>query len=198
VKPGNTGANNLQHRKDGKRKTIVIVAEGAHDSELNKISASMVKDILSDKLKLDTRVTTLGHVQRGGPACAYDRWLSSIQGAEAVRAVLDATPETPSPMIAIDENKIVRKPLVDAVKLTNQVTAAIEAKEFQKAMALRDAEFKEYYESFLMTTQTDQPEMRLPAEKVSHAYVDIEVEQILILHSACELVSSMLELQLVV
>lgn len=127
----------------------------------------MVKNILSDKLKLDTRVTTLGHVQRGGPACAYDRWLSSIQGAEAVKAVLESRPDIPSPIIAIDENKIVRKSLEDAVEATNAVTAAIEAKQFDKAMALRDAEFKEYYEAFLMTTQTDQPEMRLPAEKVS-------------------------------
>lgn len=156
-----------QHRADGKRKTIVIVAEGAHDHELNKISAEMVKKLLSNKLKLDTRVTTLGHVQRGGPACAYDRWLSSIQGVEAVQAVLDATPDTPSPIIAIDENKIVRRPLVEAVRLTQEVTAAIDAKQFDKAMALRDAEFKEYYQSFLTTTVTEQPDMLLPEDKVS-------------------------------
>ena len=50
------------HRKQGKRKTIVIVAEGAHDNQLNAISPSRVKDLLSQKVGLDTRVTTLGHV----------------------------------------------------------------------------------------------------------------------------------------
>lgn len=93
-----------QHRKMGKRKTIVIVAEGAHDQDLKKITAEQVKDLLAGpKLALDTRITTLGHVQRGGQACAYDRMLSTLQGAEAVNAVLEATPDTPSPVICIVE-----------------------------------------------------------------------------------------------
>ena len=68
-----------QHRSIGKRKTIVIVAEGAHDSNLNPISAEHVKQVLSDRLGLDTRVTTLGHVQRGGRPCAWDRILVRVR-----------------------------------------------------------------------------------------------------------------------
>ncbi|KAG6331545.1 hypothetical protein ID866_7545 [Astraeus odoratus] len=49
------------HREVGKRKTLVIVAEGAHDSDLKPIRAEYVKEALSDCLGLDTRVTTLGH-----------------------------------------------------------------------------------------------------------------------------------------
>lgn len=64
-----------KHREVGKRKSIVIVAEGAIDKNLNPISANHVKDVLTDRLKLDTRVTTLGHTQRGGRPCAYDRVL---------------------------------------------------------------------------------------------------------------------------
>ena len=97
----------------------MIVAEGAIDRELNPVTASYVKDILVERLHLDTRITTLGHVQRGGTACAYDRMLATLQGVEAVEAVLDSTPETPSPMIAITENKITRKPLMEAVKLVS-------------------------------------------------------------------------------
>lgn len=103
------------HRSRGKRKSLVIVAEGAHDMDLNKIPASLVKDVLTGRLQLDTRVTTLGHVQRGGYPCAYDRMLSTLQGAEAVNAVLEATPDTPSPVICVVENKIVRRPLLEAV-----------------------------------------------------------------------------------
>ncbi|KAI9851273.1 MAG: 6-phosphofructokinase, alpha subunit [Thelocarpon superellum] len=154
-----------KHRKLGKRKTTVIVAEGAQDRELNKISPAMVKDLLSNRLGLDTRITTLGHVQRGGPACAYDRMLSTLQGVEAVEAVLDATPETPTPMIAIIENKITRQPLLEAVKLTHEVAAAIQAKDFDKAISHRDAEFAEYYRAYMTTTMTDRPEMRLPEDK---------------------------------
>lgn len=67
----------LQHRAMGKRKTIVIVAEGAQDKNLKPIRADDIKDVLSDKLGLDTRVTTLGHTQRGGRPCAYDRIMVS-------------------------------------------------------------------------------------------------------------------------
>lgn len=62
-----------KHRDIGKRKTIVIVAEGAHDAALKPISASYVKEILSERLGLDTRITQLGHIQRGGRPCAFDR-----------------------------------------------------------------------------------------------------------------------------
>ena len=153
------------HRKRGKRKTIVIVAEGAHDHNLKKISPDDVKDLLSGRLKLDTRITTLGHVQRGGSACAYDRMLSTLQGVEAVDAVLTATPETPSPVICMVENKIVRKPLVDTVDQTKQLSAAIEKQDFQRAIDLRGHEFQEYYRGFLTTTSTEQPEMTLHPQK---------------------------------
>ncbi|PNS20785.1 ATP-dependent 6-phosphofructokinase [Sphaceloma murrayae] len=154
-----------RHRKLGKRKTIVIVAEGAIDRELNHISPNQVKDLLANKIGLDTRVTTLGHVQRGGNACAYDRMLSTMQGVEAVKAVLDATPETPSPVICIVENKIVRKPLLEAVRLTHQVAEAIERKDFATAMKGRDAEFAEYFAAYNITTATDKEDMRVPVDK---------------------------------
>lgn len=156
-----------KHRSMGKRKTIVIVAEGAHDRQLRSITPNMVKDLLSVRLSLDTRITTLGHVQRGGTACAYDRMLATLQGVEAVKAVLTSTPDTPSPVICIDENKIVRKPLVEAVRLTHKVAQAISEKDFDTAMKLRDAEFAEYYNAFNITTATDKEDARLPPQKVS-------------------------------
>ena len=67
-----------QTRQIGKRKTIVIVAEGAQDANLQPIRADYVKDVLTERLGLDTRVTTLGHTQRGGKPCALDRTLVRI------------------------------------------------------------------------------------------------------------------------
>ncbi|OJJ68251.1 hypothetical protein ASPBRDRAFT_58280 [Aspergillus brasiliensis CBS 101740] len=155
-----------KNRKErGKRRTIVIVAEGAQDRHLNKISSSKIKDILTERLNLDTRVTVLGHTQRGGAACAYDRWLSTLQGVEAVRAVLDMTPEAPSPVITIRENKILRMPLMDAVQHTKTVTKHIQNKEFEEAMALRDSEFKEYHFSYINTSTPDHPKLLLPENK---------------------------------
>ncbi|KAJ6153557.1 6-phosphofructokinase alpha subunit [Penicillium chermesinum] len=152
-------------KEQGKRRTIVIVAEGAQDRQLNKISSSTVKDILTQRLGLDTRTTVLGHTQRGGAACAYDRWLSTLQGVEAVRAVLEMKPDSPSPVITIRENKILRTPLMDAVKLTQDVTAKIKAKEFAAAMAERDAEFKEYYDAYRNTATPNHPKMKLAEDK---------------------------------
>ncbi|KAF1815137.1 6-phosphofructokinase [Eremomyces bilateralis CBS 781.70] len=153
------------NRKRGKRKTIVIVAEGSQDRNLNKITTAMVKDVLTNRSHLDTRITTLGHVQRGGQACAYDRMLSTLQGAEAVKAVLEATPETPSPVICIIENKIVRRNLVDAVEATQRVSKHIAEKNFEEAMKGRDAEFLEYYRNFLITTDIEREDLLLPKEK---------------------------------
>lgn len=129
----------------------------------------MLKALLADKngLALDTRITTLGHVQRGGTAVAYDRMLATLQGVEAVKAVLEATPDTETCFIAITENKIVRKPLMEAVRDTQEVSQAIDAKDFDKAMALRDTEFADQYKSYMMTTRVQlDMDMVLPENKV--------------------------------
>lgn len=164
-----------QHRNMGKRKTIVIVAEGARDKDGTKITPDEIKDLLADKseggLCLDTRITTLGHVQRGGTAVAYDRMLATLQGVEAVKAVLEATPETETCFIAINENKIVRKPLMQAVKETKEVAVAVDAKDFDKAMSLRDTEFSDQYKSYLTTTNVMVDDHKLPEKSVSLAIV---------------------------
>ncbi|KAI8820236.1 phosphofructokinase-domain-containing protein [Fimicolochytrium jonesii] len=141
-----------KYRKMGNRKSLVIVAEGAIDRQLRPIKADAVQKVLSERLGLDTRVTCLGHVQRGGTACAYDRYLATVQGVEAVDAVLRSKPGTPAPMIGINHNKITSTPLMEAVKLTQSVAQAIHDKDFDKAMELRDPEFLAMYEAFLHST----------------------------------------------
>ncbi|EIW83885.1 6-phosphofructokinase [Coniophora puteana RWD-64-598 SS2] len=153
-----------RHREIGKRKTIVIVAEGAIDGDLNPIRVDKVKDVLRDRLGLDTRVTTLGHTQRGGSPCAFDRILPTLQGLEAVNALLEDTPDTPSYMIGVRENKITRVPLVEAVKMTKAVAEAINNKDFKKAMSLRDPEFAQGLEGFTATASLFK-EKQLPAAK---------------------------------
>ncbi|WVQ75979.1 6-phosphofructokinase [Cryptococcus sp. DSM 104548] len=143
------------HRKVGKRKSIVIVAEGALDKNLQPVKPDYVKKILVERLGLDTRVTTLGHTQRGGKPCAYDRILPTLQGVEAVQTLLDATPETPSYMIGTQENKITKIPLLEAVAQTQEVAAAIENRDFAKAMSFRDSEFQEMLQAFAISSSLD-------------------------------------------
>lgn len=154
-----------RHRKRNKRTTIVIVAEGAIDRDLKHISAAEIHKTLVDRLHLDTRITTLGHVQRGGAAVAYDRVLATLQGVEAVNAVLDSKPGSASPIITISENKILRKSLVESVKLTKSVASSIAAKDFDKVLSLRDPEFIEHYQNYLAINAADHYEPQLPIEK---------------------------------
>lgn len=143
-----------RHRQMGKRKSLIIVAEGATDKHLNPITASMIEKVLSERLKLDTRVTTLGHTQRGGSPCAYDRVLATLQGCDAVNALLEPDTNCPSPVIAMCQNRIVRQPLVEAVRQTQEITRLIEQdRDFDKAVRLRNSEFAECLYSFKATTR---------------------------------------------
>lgn len=163
-----------KHKKAGKRKTIVIVAEGAIDKDLNAIKADDIKKVLEDRLGLDTRVTTLGHTQRGGRPVASDRILATLQGVEAVEALLEAKPETPSYVITIRENQVTRTPLMEAVKQTQLVAHKIETKDFDGALALRDPEFDECLRSFWYASKVADEEGKLPpAQRLTLAIVNI-------------------------
>lgn len=60
----------------------------------------------------ETRVTTLGHVQRGGTPTAFDRVLATRFGVAAIDAV---HAEAWGTMVALQADHIVRVPLADAV-----------------------------------------------------------------------------------
>uniref|UniRef100_A0A8C7KQL9 Phosphofructokinase, liver type n=1 Tax=Oncorhynchus kisutch TaxID=8019 RepID=A0A8C7KQL9_ONCKI len=103
----------------GSRLNIVIIAEGAINRAGEPISSNYVKDLVVKRLGYDTRVTVLGHVQRGGTPSAFDRVLSSKVGVEAVVALLEATPETPACVIGLSGNQAVRLPLVECVQMVS-------------------------------------------------------------------------------
>ncbi len=65
----------------GKLHSIIIVAEGA-------ASAIEVGEEIRKRTGLETRITILGHLQRGGTPTALDRMLASRMGAKAVELLL--------------------------------------------------------------------------------------------------------------
>uniref|UniRef100_UPI003AABF499 ATP-dependent 6-phosphofructokinase, liver type isoform X4 n=1 Tax=Centroberyx gerrardi TaxID=166262 RepID=UPI003AABF499 len=65
-------------RIKGSRLNIIIIAEGAIDRKGEPISTNYVKDLVVKRLGYDTRVTVLGHVQRGGTPSAFDRILTKL------------------------------------------------------------------------------------------------------------------------
>ncbi|XP_025258329.1 ATP-dependent 6-phosphofructokinase, muscle type isoform X14 [Macaca mulatta] len=63
-------------RTRGSRLNIIIVAEGAIDRNGKPITSEDIKNLVVKRLGYDTRVTVLGHVQRGGTPSAFDRILT--------------------------------------------------------------------------------------------------------------------------
>ena len=120
-------AINLRKEK-GKKFSIIVAAEGARpiDGEmvvktrlegrtdpvvLGGIGAKVADD-LEGLIGLETRVTVLGHIQRGGSPNAYDRVLATRYGTAAIDAVIAG--ET-GKMVALKGTEIVTVPLAEAV-----------------------------------------------------------------------------------
>uniref|UniRef100_A0A8C1DJH7 ATP-dependent 6-phosphofructokinase n=1 Tax=Cyprinus carpio carpio TaxID=630221 RepID=A0A8C1DJH7_CYPCA len=131
-----------ESRLRGSRLNIVIVAEGATDRHGNPISSNAVKDLVVRCLGFDTRVTILGHVQRGGTPSAFDRILASRMGVEAVLALLEASPGTPACVVSLCGNQAVRLPLMECVQMTQEVQKAMDEKRFEDAVRLRGRSFE--------------------------------------------------------
>jgi 6-phosphofructokinase 1 len=132
-------------RKAGRRDSIVILAEGAHDRYGNYIGSSDVQKALEEHLGEEVRVTVLGHVQRGGRPSAFDRTLGTLMGHEAVLTILNASPADEPVVIGIKNNRMTRIPLMECIQITQAVPEAIAAKDYERAMDLRSSSFKEAF-----------------------------------------------------
>ncbi|CAM4587882.1 unnamed protein product [Leuciscus chuanchicus] len=131
-----------ENRADKKRLNIIIVAEGAIDHNNKPITTDLIKDLVVRCLGFDTRVTILGHVQRGGTPSAFDRILASRMGVEAVLALLEASPGTPACVVSLCGNQAVRVPLMECVQMTQEVQKAMDEKRFEEAVKLRGRSFE--------------------------------------------------------
>ena len=83
-------------RIKGRNHHIIIVAEGYG-------SAQEVADHIHESTGIDTRVTILGHIQRGGSPTAQDRVMATRMGYEAVRALMDGKTNR---VIVFDNNQV--------------------------------------------------------------------------------------------
>jgi len=120
----------LKDRYDaGKKFSIVVIAEGAHEKDLGLPSVpenerdecghekfvgvgNILGKELERRLGIETRVTILGHVQRGGSPTAYDRVLATRFGVAAVQLVHAGDF---GKMVALQGNRITSIPLESAV-----------------------------------------------------------------------------------
>lgn len=130
---------------EGRRDSIVMVAEGAIDREGNPITAEDVRRAIADRMGEDVRITVLGHVQRGGSPTAFDRILSTRMGVAAVDAALQAGAKDEPVLIGIINNKIANLPLMECVNTNQAINQAIRDCDFAKAMELRGPFFRDSF-----------------------------------------------------
>ena len=83
-------------RIKGRNHHIIIVAEGYG-------SAQEVADQIHEASGIDTRVTILGHIQRGGSPSAMDRVMATRMGYAAVRALMEGKTNR----VVVSDNNIV-------------------------------------------------------------------------------------------
>jgi 6-phosphofructokinase 1 len=87
-----------RERKRGKINCIIVVAEGAS-------SAYTVARHVEHRIGYETRITILGHIQRGGSPTAFDRVLASRMGYTSIKALEESEAGT---MIALQGGRMVR------------------------------------------------------------------------------------------
>jgi phosphofructokinase-like protein len=117
-----------RHAK-GRKFSIVVVSEGAHTADDGEAGnptgqvdafgharlggvAVMLESEIEKRTGYETRMTILGHVQRGGTPNAYDRVLGTRFGIAAIDA---ATRGDFGKMVALRGTEIVTIPLADAL-----------------------------------------------------------------------------------
>lgn len=118
----------LRRRAAGKPYGLIIVSEGAklpaggfvtQHAEVDDFGhvrlggvGETIAEMIERSTGIETRVTTLGHLQRGGPPSAYDRVLGTRLGIHAARLVIQ---KQFGRMVALRGMQIVNFPLAEAV-----------------------------------------------------------------------------------
>ncbi|MCI7612899.1 MAG: 6-phosphofructokinase [Selenomonadaceae bacterium] len=107
----------------GKRYSIIVVSEGA-------ASAVELGKQVGEKTEIDTRVTVLGHIQRGGSPTVQDRINASLLGEKATLGLLNGVSGV---MYGLDTGTVVEIPLEEAA--TNTKTLDPEFIRLSKVLA---------------------------------------------------------------
>lgn len=97
-------------RKGAKTSSIIVVAEGEQKNTAVRLAQQIRGQLDAD---FDIRVTTLGHIQRGGSPSAQDRLLGSRLGVGALEGLLKGKKNV---MVGLINNRLTYTPLSEAVE----------------------------------------------------------------------------------
>ncbi len=121
IPEGNTDVDQLaEFIERGKRKSknsaIVLVSESQKDGHGGAMYYA--ERIKNEYPQMDSHVTILGHLQRGGTPTAYDRILASRLGYAAIEALLEGQRNV---MVGIKNDEIVYVPISRAIKMNKPI-----------------------------------------------------------------------------
>ncbi|WP_188453427.1 6-phosphofructokinase [Virgibacillus oceani] len=114
----------IRGHERGKKHSIIILAEGVG-------SGFSYGQRIQEATNLETRVTVLGYIQRGGSPTASDRVLASRLGAKAVDLLLEGKAGR---MVGIQKNKLVDHNILDI--LSKQHTINDEMYKLSKELSI--------------------------------------------------------------
>ncbi len=137
------GAAIAAGRDRGKRKSLVVLAEGACDVDGEPITAEMVRAAIEAETDVEARITNLGHVQRGGTPSAYDRVMSTVLGTQGAARLMSMAPGAEPLLMTTRGHEVIDKPLMECVRGSKEVARAIAEKRFDDAIEARGTEFAE-------------------------------------------------------
>jgi 6-phosphofructokinase 1 len=124
----------VQSVKDRGRAPLVVVAEGFYPDSMDDAHSErgldafgrprlggigeLLAPIIEERVGIETRATTLGHIQRGGTPTAYDRVLATRYGMAAVDSVMNGDWGR---MVSLSGTNITHVPFEDALGRLNTV-----------------------------------------------------------------------------
>jgi len=143
----------LERENEGKRFSLIVVSEGAElpngglvkqrdgngqAQDLLGGVGHVVAAELEERLKRETRVVVLGHLQRGGPPTNFDRVLATQFGAHAVRLVME---RHFGQMVSYQPPSIESVRILDAVDRISRVTPETSAVVAARALGVSFGQF---------------------------------------------------------
>jgi ATP-dependent phosphofructokinase / diphosphate-dependent phosphofructokinase len=138
----------MERKARGSLFSILAVSEGAHPADGEQVFSregdqvfvarlggigQKVAEYVEKTTGSETRVTVLGHLQRGGSPTAFDRLLGSRYGSQAVRAAAEGKFGN---MVALRSGSVVEIPLAEALAVPKRVNLNGDTMKTARAMGI--------------------------------------------------------------
>lgn len=159
----------LRRDAEGKKFTLVVVAEGAHlpdqgllhhgpNGDRQQVRLGGIGDVvaheLSRRLHRDVRAVVLGHLQRGGEPTPFDRVLATQFGAHAVRLIHQGHL---GQMVCYRPPEIESVPIADAIRQLSRVDPASSAVQAARALGIGFGDSAELASPFAVPPSVEKP-----------------------------------------